>query len=147
MFFLGMLRLGLLGAFGHGLSRTRKARFRPAWVAKARHHSCMSWLDQSRFLVVALVALLTHAKSVCQSVCVLTVPSHGASSVFSVARLTHIFGIMFSINMRTLCHLHGQSLIRAIWLSTGLLNLSWVRLNLSLVLLVLWVLLVLLAWA
>ena len=64
----------------------------------------------SCLLVAAEVALLAHAQGVSQAVGVLALPGLLDSSALSVARLTHILGIVLASRVGASRNLHGQPL-------------------------------------
>ena len=61
-------------------------------------------------VIVSEITRLAFSYRVVELICVLTVPSILVPSELSIARTTHVFGIVFSILMGALCYLHRLNL-------------------------------------
>ena len=60
-------------------------------------------------VIVAQVASLTQTHGVVRLVSVFTLVGHLVSSMLPIARRTHVFGVVLSVNMGTRSNLHGFS--------------------------------------
>ena len=58
-------------------------------------------------VVVAQVTSLAHSDGVVESFLVLAFPSKLVAAEFPVARRTHVFSVVFSVDMRTLRNFHS----------------------------------------
>lgn len=67
---------------------------------------CLLHSQAASLVVVGEVAGLTHPNRIVKSVGMLTVPSQLISAELTVARRTHILGVVLAMDVRALCDLH-----------------------------------------